>query len=85
MPEATSVTNTTKLNYKDPYVLMDAMRYKALDRWSFVADYDQFNAEMNGDFVGHGFRVGLDDSGNARIAMIYSQSALYLEGVRRGG
>jgi hypothetical protein len=84
MPEATALTNTTKANYKDPYVLMDAMRYKALDRWSFVADYDQFNAQMNGTFIGHGFRIGLDDSGNARIAMIYSQSALYLEGVRRG-
>ena len=39
------------------------MRYKTLDRWSFVADYDEFNAEMNGTFVGHGFRIGLDDSG----------------------
>jgi hypothetical protein len=51
-----------KDSYDDPYKLMDAMRYKQLDRWSFVADFDQFNAEMNGDFVGHGFRIGLDDS-----------------------
>lgn len=74
----------TKEDYDDPYKLMDAMRYKTLDRWSFVADYDEFNAEMNGQFVGHGFRIGLDDSGNARIAMIYSQSQLYKNGVRRG-
>jgi len=60
MPEATSVTDATKGNYKDPYELLEAMRYKTLDRWSFVADYDQFQAEMNGEFVGHGFRVGLD-------------------------
>ena len=43
--------------------LLEAMRYKALDRWSFVADYDEFVAMMQGDFVGHGFRIGLDDSG----------------------
>lgn len=74
----------TKDNYSDPYKLLDAMRYKTLDRWSFVADYDQFNAEMNGTFVGHGFRIGVDNAGKARIAMIYSNSPLYANGVRRG-
>ena len=74
----------TKENFSDPYKLMDTMRYKPLDRWSFVADYDEFNAEMQGEFVGHGFRIGLDDAGIARIAMIYSQSPLYKDGVRRG-
>jgi carboxyl-terminal processing protease len=73
-----------KNNYDDPYKLMDAMRYKELDRWSFVADYDEFNAEMQGQFVGHGFRIGIDDSGKARIALIYNKSPLYSQGVRRG-
>lgn len=84
MPEATSVTTSNKGDYSDPYELMDAMRYKTLDRWSFVADYDQFIAQMQGSFVGHGFRIGLDNTGNARIAMIYSNSPLYANGVRRG-
>ncbi|MBK7712668.1 MAG: hypothetical protein IPJ37_18190 [Bacteroidales bacterium] len=73
-----------KDNYADPYLLMDAMRYKLLDRWSFVADYEEFMAEMQGSFVGHGFRIGLDDSGNARIVLVYSNSPLYANGVRRG-
>ncbi len=73
-----------KEDYADPFKLMDAMRYKVLDRWSFVADYDEFMAEMAGTFVGHGFRVGLDFAGNARIAQIYNASPLYGEGVRRG-
>jgi carboxyl-terminal processing protease len=84
MPEAAGVTTTTKKDYSNPYDLLEAMRYKELDRWSFVADYDEFNAEMEGSFVGHGFRVGVDDSGNARIAMIYDNSPLYAYGVRRG-
>jgi carboxyl-terminal processing protease len=73
-----------KDDYADPYTLLDAMKYKTLDRWSFVADYDAFMAEMNGSFVGHGFRIGLDDSSKARIVQIYSGSSLYPFGVRRG-
>jgi carboxyl-terminal processing protease len=73
-----------RMNYPDPYVLLEAMRYKEMDKWSFVADYDEFLAEMGGTFVGHGFRIGLDKSLNARIAMIYNNSPLYQEGVRRG-
>jgi carboxyl-terminal processing protease len=73
-----------KDDYPDPYKMLDAMRYKTLDRWSFVVDYDEFVAEMGGTFVGHGFRIGLDGSDNARIAMIYSNSPLYANGVRRG-
>ena len=43
-----------KENYTDPYELLEAMRYKTLDKWSFVADYNEFMAEMQGEFVGHG-------------------------------
>nr|MCU0408969.1 S41 family peptidase [Bacteroidales bacterium] len=78
------VTEVTKANYKDPYELLEAMRYRELDRWSFVADYDEFLDEMNGTFVGHGFRIGLDAQGNARIALIYNNAPLYTNGVRRG-
>ena len=84
MPEASSVTTENKDNYKDPYELLEAMRYQTLDRWSFVADYDEFMAEMQGEFVGHGITIGLDHSLLARIAMIYKNSPLYTEGVRRG-
>ncbi len=76
--------SVTRENYASPYEILEALRYKEIDKWSFVADYDEFLAEMGGTFVGHGFRIGLDKSLNARIAMIYNNSPLYLEGVRRG-
>jgi carboxyl-terminal processing protease len=75
---------------KDPYKLMDTLRYKPLDRWSFVADYNAFVASMQGTFVGHGIRIGLDPQGKARIVTIYQNSPLYANGttnprgVRRG-
>jgi carboxyl-terminal processing protease len=76
-------------NYKDPYELMRAVRFDSLDRWSFVADYDAYVANMMGTFVGHGISVGLDAEGKARIVTIYKNSPLYStltnpNGVRRG-
>jgi carboxyl-terminal processing protease len=80
----TVMPTVNKDNYADPYLLMDAMRYKPLDKWSFVVPYDQFMAQMQGSFVGHGFRIGLDDADNARIVVIYSGAPLYADSVRRG-
>jgi len=73
----------TKEDYPDPYKLLDAMKYKTLDRWSYILTAEEYNAQMTGTFVGHGFRIGFDGT-NARIAMIYSNSPLYALGVRRG-
>ncbi len=71
-------------NYADPYELLEAIRYRPLDRWSYVADYNETVSQLQGSFVGHGIRIGLDESGSARIAMIYRNSPLYAAGVRRG-
>lgn len=79
-----SMPTVKKEDYTNPTDLLIAMRYKTLDRWSFVSDYNEFVASMQGTFVGHGFRIGLDDSNNARIALIYPNSPLYASGVRRG-
>jgi hypothetical protein len=73
-----------KENYSNPYDLLEAMRYKELDKWSFVADYKKFMDRMEGDFVGHGIMVALSEDNKARIAQIYKNSPLYSESVRRG-
>jgi carboxyl-terminal processing protease len=82
---------TVNLNdYKDPVELMNALRYKTLDRWSFVSDYSSFTAQMSGSFVGHGIRFGYDVSSNTvRVVTIFKNSPLYTNGsggpaVRRG-
>jgi carboxyl-terminal processing protease len=74
----------TVKNYKDPYELLNAVRYKALDRWSFVDDYSAFMAQFQGTFLGHGIRIGLDNANNARIVMIYKNAPMYANKVRRG-
>ncbi len=70
--------------FDDPYTLLNAMRYKPIDRWSFVTDYASFTSYYEGTFAGHGIRIGLDTANKARIAMIYERSPLYAQGVRRG-
>ncbi|MBP1666579.1 MAG: hypothetical protein H6Q23_1439 [Bacteroidetes bacterium] len=76
--------SVTKENYAGPTDLMEALRYKPLDRWSRVDDYNATIAQLKGSFVGHGVHIGLDESENARIVMIYNNSPLYAAGVRRG-
>jgi carboxyl-terminal processing protease len=71
-------------NYNDPFELLNTLRYKSRDRWSFVADYESFTASMQGSFIGHGIRMGLDETNKVRIIMIYKNSPLYSKGVRRG-
>jgi len=71
-------------DYKDPYTLLEAMRYKTLDRWSYLETYAEYQAQSTGSFVGHGISLGLDLNNNVRIAQIYKNSPLYSQGVRRG-
>ena len=74
----------TKSNYPDPYELLNAMRYKKLDRWSYIQKYQDFVDQTNATFVGHGIRIGLDHTNKTRIVQIYNKSPLYSLGVRRG-
>ena len=73
-----------KTTYPGPRELLAAMRYKELDRWSFVQDYDDYLKQSQAIFVGHGIRIGLDINNKTRIAQIYNSSPMYALGVRRG-
>ena len=84
MPECQAVSLLNKGNYKDPYELLEAMRYKAKDKWSYVNDYQVYLSEIQTGNIGHGITVGLDTAGLARIMQIDDQAPLYASGVRRG-
>ncbi len=71
--------------FSTPYELMEALRYKEVDRWSFVMtwhDYQQYFQE--GKMIGHGFMISRDDDYNLRIAFVYPSATAYSKGVRRG-
>ncbi|HUX94477.1 MAG TPA: S41 family peptidase [Bacteroidales bacterium] len=73
-----------KEDYSGPRELLEAMRYKELDRWSYIQDYDDYLNQSQAIFVGHGIRLGLDENNKMRIAQIYNNSPMYALGVRRG-
>ena len=71
-------------DYSGPEELLEALRYRQRDRWSFVTDFESFMASMEGSFVGHGIRMGLDEMNNVRVVSLYEGSDLWPKGVRRG-
>ncbi len=71
-------------DYDGPEDILEALRYKSKDRWSFVTDYESFMASMQGSFVGHGIRLSLDNANNVRVVSLYEGSDLWPKGVRRG-
>ncbi len=71
-------------DFAGPEQILEALRYKPTDRWSFVTDYESFIASMQGSFVGHGIRMSLDPANNVRVVSLYEGSDLWPKGVRRG-
>lgn len=72
-------------NFSDPNVLMDSLRYKPYDRWSFVLTQDEYDQYfVNGQMIGHGFLLGKDEADNIRILFVYPGTSAYNTGVRRG-
>ena len=71
--------------YSTPYELMEALRYKELDRWSFVMTWHEFDQYFQeGKMIGHGFMISRDEDYNLRIAFVYPSTLAYSNGVRRG-
>jgi C-terminal processing protease CtpA/Prc len=71
--------------FSTPEELMENLRYTTYDKWSAVitkTEYNQYFEE--GQMIGHGFLIGVDDNDNLRIAFVYRSTEAYDKGVRRG-
>ncbi len=71
--------------YTTPTQLLEAIKYKEIDRWSFIitsAEYEQYY--IQGKYYGHGFGYGFDNQSQVRISYIFKNSDLYKAGVQRG-
>ncbi len=64
--------------------ILEAVRYRELDRWSFVTEWDEFWAFLNdSEFIGYGFGHTYDTEGNLRITYVFNSTDFYEKGVRR--
>ncbi len=77
--------NPSSSSFPTIFELLEAMRYRPLDRWSFIADWEEFYAYItNTEFVGYGVGFAWDNQGKLRVSFVYNNVPIYDEGVRRG-
>jgi len=71
--------------YSTPEAFMEALRYPAYDKWSFVMSENDFiDYFVNAEMIGHGFLLGLDETEQVRICFLYRNTQAADEGVKRG-
>ena len=71
--------------YDSPQDLMEALKYRELDRWSFITDIQSFQQFFQeGKFIGYGFGLKLDPSGNLKLSFVYPGSPAEQAGLSRG-
>ena len=72
-------------DYSTPAAYMEALRYDLYDKWSTVLTEEEFNQYFEeGQMIGHGFMVSLDQNDNFRIAFVYRLTEASNKGVKRG-
>jgi C-terminal processing protease CtpA/Prc len=71
--------------YSTPDSFLNAIIYKPIDKWSFIITKTEYDAAfIQGAYYGHGFALGLDAQGRFRIKLVFKNSDLYTNGVKRG-
>ncbi|MDP4226354.1 MAG: S41 family peptidase [Bacteroidota bacterium] len=71
--------------YTHPDSLLEAMRYKPRDKWSYIASKEETESYFQeGAFAGYGFSYGLDSNDSITVVFVYKNSPLYKAGIRRG-
>lgn len=64
--------------------LLEVLRYKTLDRWSYLTTREQFNRAFTGLNIGHGLGFSLSQEGRVYVSFVYSGSPAGEAGVERG-
>jgi len=72
-------------DYPSPIELLEALRYKELDRWSYVTTRQNLEAYYEeGKYVGYGFGSAFDANNNLWITFVFRNSPFTEFGVERG-
>lgn len=71
--------------YADPYELMEAMRYRPIDKWSYITTRTELEAYYSGaSYAGFGYASGFDAQGNLIISYVYPKAPMRKLGIDRG-
>lgn len=71
-------------NYPSPFELLEAVRYRPGDRWSYIDSWDDFLAYYNdAKYFGYGFGSAWSQN-KLYVSFVYNESEMFGLGVRRG-
>lgn len=72
-------------HYGSAEALLEALKYKVYDRWSFIEDSAKyFGYFSSGQNIGYGCGLRIDPNNHLYISFVYKNSPMYNEGLRRG-
>jgi len=71
-------------NYSEPQTMIDALKYSAKDRWSFVLTQQEYNDFASQSTAGFGFQITFDNSGYMVIYIVDIDSPADHAGFLRG-
>ncbi|MBF0229013.1 MAG: PDZ domain-containing protein [Desulfamplus sp.] len=71
--------------YSSPELLLEAIKYKKFDKWSYITSAESFAALFEeGTYIGMGYGTKYDSNKNLRISHVYKDSPADKAGVKRG-
>jgi len=80
-----SIAAVNPNNFTNPYDLLESMRFKPKDRWSYITTQEAFTQYyQEGTYVGYGFGYAPDETGTIRITFLFDDSDFAADGVTRG-
>src|SRR5690606_40074493 len=62
----------------------DLLRYKQLDKWSYLTTVDAFDKAFTGQNAGHGVGFTVDEEDKVFITFVYDESPAGKDGWQRG-
>ena len=79
-----SLPDIAPSDYDTPEEFLSALRYQPIDKWSYIMSTTEFNQYFDqGEYLGHGILIALDNEENIRIGFVYKNTQAYQEGIRR--
>jgi C-terminal peptidase prc len=73
------------IKYSTPQALLADLRYKDIDKWSYIEDEETFDQYYkSGEYYGYGFGMKLDPDRNLRVSFVYKDSPMDRVDVTRG-
>lgn len=70
--------------YSSNESLLEDLRYKALDRWSYLTSIDAFGKAFTGQNAGHGVGFTIDQDDRVFLSFVYEESPAGKDGWERG-